>query len=141
MDATDQRYVMIIRLLTRFGVLIAIKKNQPQRSKNNAKQQRSGGVMGVRTVKLRNNDSVAKCPKCKNNTDFEAHAEQVCEDCCEIWVVCKCGFDPTQEHPIYRVEDIWGSLDQDTVTDAVYSWTEVIKDKYMPKEQQNDQRD
>lgn len=51
------------------------------------------------------------------------------EDGCEIWAECKCGYDPTQENTGYRVEDVWGSLNDGNCKDAVeYSWNDIIRE-------------
>jgi len=70
---------------------------------------------------------IQPCPKCGNKIEFVAKSNQVAEDCCEVWVVCVCGFDPTAENTNARVEDIWGSLDESTIICALdASWNEII---------------
>lgn len=80
----------------------------------------------MRRVKLNQNDIIAKCPKCGNNTEFEAHSAQVSEDCCEGWVVCECGFDPTSEQFGSRYEDVWGGTNDDMVRVALECWSDSI---------------
>ena len=83
--------------------------------------------MGERAITLRQNTEITPCPKCGNNTRFKARSQQVAEDGCEIWVECRCGFDPTAGNTDQRVEDVWGSLDQATVRAALYySWNDPI---------------
>lgn len=74
---------------------------------------------------LNENTQIEKCPKCGNNTEFVAHAEYCAEDCCEVWVVCKCGYEPTDQLG-HRMEDVWGSLDKDTIHDALHVWNDEI---------------
>lgn len=66
---------------------------------------------------------VEPCPKCGNTTTFVARAEQVAEDCCDVWVTCVCGYDPT-DGTGDRLEDVWGSLDKGTIFAALEcGWT------------------
>lgn len=53
--------------------------------------------MNTRKVKYKPNEFITPCPKCGNNTEFTVYSDYCAEDCCEIWAVCKCGFDPTTE--------------------------------------------
>lgn len=69
--------------------------------------------------------AVEPCPKCGNLTKFTAHAQQVAEDCCEVWIVCQCGHDPHDRDD--RLEDIWGSLDRDTIINAIGCWNDAVK--------------
>lgn len=82
--------------------------------------------MGQKKFNLKVNSEIEKCPKCGNNTSFVAHSEQVCEDGCEVWIVCKCGFDPTSEKCGHRLEDVMGSLDRPTILDALQIWNEEV---------------
>lgn len=74
--------------------------------------------MGKRAVTLKPNAVYRACPKCGNNTAFTIHAERVAEDLCEVWASCRCGYDPTAENRD-RIEDVWGSLDNDTASFAL----------------------
>lgn len=74
------------------------------------------------------------CPKCGNTHLFTARAQQVSEDCCEIWVECtQCGYDPFHDYDGvdgctgYCVEDVWGELSVGTITMAVDSWNDLIE--------------
>lgn len=80
-------------------------------------------------MKLNPNDTVAKCPKCENNTEFEVHSSQVAEDCCEIWVVCICGFDPTSEPLGSRYEDVWGGTGRAEILMALDCWNYEIREE------------
>ena len=80
----------------------------------------------MRQVKLNQNDIVDKCPKCGNNTEFEAHSAQVSADCCEVWVVCTCGFDPTSELFGSRYEDVFGGTTDRNVRIALDCWSDCI---------------
>jgi hypothetical protein len=84
----------------------------------------------TRKIKLKPNDMVIKCPKCGNNTEFEANSSQVSEDCCEVWVVCTCGFDPTSEILDSRYEDVWGGTDNNNVMMALDCWNYAIEETY-----------
>lgn len=80
--------------------------------------------MGHRRFNLSVNKYVLPCPKCGQNTRFTAHSTQVAEDCCDVWIVCICGHDPHK--PGCRLEDVWGSLDADTIHDAIGCWNDAV---------------
>lgn len=84
--------------------------------------------MGQKNFELKPNSRIEKCPQCGNNTEFIAHSEQVAEDGCEVWVVCKCGYDPTQYKIGHRLEDVWGTIDRDTIAIALDVWSDEISD-------------
>lgn len=89
--------------------------------------------MSQRKVTYKPNEFIKCCPKCGNNTSFIVYSDYCAEDCCEIWAVCICGFDPTSEHIGCRVEDVWGGVDDDNCQDAITnSWNETIKEFYEP---------
>lgn len=71
--------------------------------------------MTKRKVKYKPNNVITQCPKCGNNTEFTIHSDYCAEDCCEVWAVCKCGYDPTSEEGETgnRVEDFWGDIEND----------------------------
>ena len=86
--------------------------------------------MGNRKVQFKSTSEIKPCPLCGNRTDFIIRSEQVMEDGCEIWAKCKCGYDPSFENTMSRIEDVWGSLDDDNCKDAiVYTWNELIEQK------------
>jgi len=83
----------------------------------------------MRLVQLKTNNGIcAPCPKCGNNTEFRAYSKQVCEDGCEVWVECICGYDPTSDRTGYRYEDIMGGIDYGTVMMAIECWNYAIND-------------
>lgn len=67
---------------------------------------------------------VEPCPKCGNDTDFTAHSEKVCEDGCEVWVVCQCGHDP--HDCLDRLESVMGGCDDDNVRMALRCWNYAV---------------
>lgn len=67
------------------------------------------------------------CPKCGNRQDFVARSAQVAEDLCEVWIKCKCGFDPTEHRTEFRLEDVWGSLDEGTISNALDTWNMPLR--------------
>jgi len=86
--------------------------------------------MSKRKVKYKENEFIKPCHKCGNNTEFTIHSEYCAEDCCEIWAVCKCGYDPTNEEGGFgnRVEDIWGGCSAENCQDAIrYAWNETLE--------------
>jgi C4-type Zn-finger protein len=82
--------------------------------------------MGQKKFTLNENANVQKCPKCGNKTAFIAHSEQVAEDGCEVWIVCKCGYDPTEYKCGHRLEEVWGTIDKDTIAMALTVWDDEI---------------
>ncbi|MBP2290740.1 hypothetical protein [Azospirillum rugosum] len=71
--------------------------------------------------------SVPACPKCGNQQHFRAHSERVAEDCCEVWVTCRCGHDLTQDDNSERMEDVWGALDRETIINAMRcTWISLL---------------
>lgn len=73
------------------------------------------------TFHLHEGHSFSACPNCGNARDFVAYSGRVAEDCCEVWVECgRCKHDPTREHTDYRLEDVWGSLDPQTIQAAMH---------------------
>lgn len=67
--------------------------------------------------------SVRPCPKCGQWTCFNVESMQVAEDLCEVWVECICGHDP---HGFgEKLEDVWGSLDEQTVRAAIGCWNDA----------------
>lgn len=76
-----------------------------------------------RRLHFKENDQFNPCPKCGNNTQFTAESQQVCEDGCEVWVVCVCGYDPTSGTGD-RVESMMGGTSDDNVRVALDVWNE-----------------
>jgi hypothetical protein len=84
--------------------------------------------MNSRRVKFKEGDYIKKCPKCGNNTEFTVKSDYCAEDCCEIWVNCKCGYDPTAEKHALRIEDVWGGVNDDNCKAAIeVSWNEALE--------------
>jgi hypothetical protein len=80
-------------------------------------------------VQLRKNTSISKCPKCGNNTRFHAHSVRGGEDFCELFVVCKCGYDPSSDVWGHRVESVMGELSRFNIEQALfYGWNAAIED-------------
>ena len=75
------------------------------------------------------NDEITPCPKCGNNTEFIAHSTQVAVDSCEVWVVCKCGYDPTEFNGLYQYEDVGGGTDDGNCRVALDCWNDAIAAK------------
>jgi hypothetical protein len=78
-----------------------------------------------RTLVLKPNNKVTPCPKCGNNTHFTLHAVQFAEDCCETFVVCKCGHEPTGESGD-RYENVWGEMDNGAAMIALDCWNAAL---------------
>jgi len=79
-----------------------------------------------RRIQLKENDEIERCPKCDNNTEFIAYSKQVAEDVCNVWMVCKCGYDPTAENTLLRYEDVWGGVDKENCLMALECWNDAI---------------
>jgi hypothetical protein len=92
--------------------------------------------MNRRKVRFKEGDYIKKCPKCGNNTDFTVKSDYCAEDCCEIWVECKCGYDPTSEKHSLRLEDVWGGVDDDNCRYAIeVSWNDAIEELKLKQQQ------
>ena len=88
--------------------------------------------MSIRSVKYKQNKFIKPCPKCGNNTEFTIRSEQCAEDCCEVWAICKCGYDPTSYEEAgsgNRIEDVWGGVDDANCQDAIrFAWNDTLND-------------
>lgn len=90
-------------------------------------QQRTGDLMSTRRFKLKEGSTqVTPCPTCSNRLEFTAHSVQTCEDSCDVWIVCKCGFDPTFDRCGFRFEDVWGGVGDENVIMAISVWNDLI---------------
>lgn len=81
-----------------------------------------------KSFRLKENDQITPCPKCGNNTHFVLHAERCAEDLCETFVVCQCGYEPTDGSG-ERYENIWGDMDQHAASVALVCWNEALASK------------
>lgn len=82
----------------------------------------------MRKIIIKKNKRITPCPKCKNNTKFEAYSERSGEDCCDVWVKCTCGYDPTEERTGMRYETVWGGTSDENVTVALSCWNDAIQE-------------
>ncbi len=86
--------------------------------------------MGKRSFSHKTGDGIEPCPECQNRQQFVGRSQQFSEDCCDVWVVCACGFDPTAEDTGNRMEDVWGSLDADTLYAALENcWNQPLRER------------
>ena len=76
---------------------------------------------------LGKNEQIRPCPRCGNNIEFVAYSQQCAEDCCEVWVDCKCGYDPTFNNGMFRFEDTWGGTDKGNCLVALDCWNDAIE--------------
>lgn len=70
--------------------------------------------------------TIEPCPKCSNRVIFTAHSQQFAEDCCEVWLVCQCGFDPTAERHSHRLESVMGGVGDGNVLNAIDVWNDLL---------------
>lgn len=84
--------------------------------------------MTTRQFTLKPNRSVTACPRCGNNTEFTGRSIRVVEDCCEVFVICRCNFDPTEQNTDHRYEDVMGSLDDGNLMVALRCWNRALAD-------------
>jgi predicted RNA-binding Zn-ribbon protein involved in translation (DUF1610 family) len=87
--------------------------------------------MSSRKVKFKESSVIEPCPKCGNKLEFLARSEQVCEDGCEVWIVCKCGHDPFGDGD--RLDDVWGGCRDENVLWAINEWNELISEQNPDK--------
>jgi len=85
--------------------------------------------MSTRKVKFKEGSKIEPCPKCGNKLEFVARSEQVCEDGCEVWIECKCGYDPFTDGN--RLDSVMGGVDDENVKWAINEWNELIADKQI----------
>jgi len=83
----------------------------------------------IRKFSTKPNNLIPQCHNCKNNTQFVAHSERGGEDFYEIWVTCKCGFDPTENDTGNRLEDVWGDLTDDKIRVSIQIYSDLINEK------------
>lgn len=83
--------------------------------------------MSTRQVKFKEGSEISPCPKCGNKIYFIARSEQVCEDGCEVWIECKCGYNPFNSND--RLEDVWGGVDNENVMWAINEWNLLLDTK------------
>lgn len=81
--------------------------------------------MARRSLQLKPNDRISRCPACGNNTQFTLRAERCAEDLCETYVVCECGFEPTGATGD-RYENVWGEIDNPAALVALDCWNSAI---------------
>lgn len=86
--------------------------------------------MSSRNVKFKEGSVITPCPKCGNKLEFKARSERVCEDGCEIWIECKCGYNPFGSGD--ALEDVWGGCDDDNVMWAIGQWNELLNTQQHP---------
>lgn len=82
--------------------------------------------MSSRRIRLSENNTVTRCPKCGQNRVFTLHAVQFSEDCCETFVVCVCGFEATSGSKGDRYENVWGELDEPAARVALSCWNDAL---------------
>lgn len=85
--------------------------------------------MTERKVSFKKGGDIRPCPECGNTTHFTIKSDYCAEDCCEVWAVCKCGYDPTAEAKGFgnRFEDVWGGCDDHNCHNAIlFAWNETI---------------
>jgi len=85
--------------------------------------------MTTRQFALKPNSIVTACPRCGNSTEFTACSFQVAEDCCEVFVICRCSFDPTEQNTDHRFEDVMGSLDDGNLMMALSCWNNALAEE------------
>lgn len=81
---------------------------------------------------LHENSVVTPCPKCRNNTEFNALANHCCDEphlVYEIHVECNCGYDPTALLVEgYRHQNEPGEPEEASIEHALSIWNTAIVD-------------
>ena len=75
--------------------------------------------MAKRIYLLKKDGFMVNCPNCGQNRKFVVRSEQVAEDCCEVWVKCPCGYNPTEGDSGDRIEDVWGMVGPEIAVSAL----------------------
>ncbi len=83
--------------------------------------------MSSRKVKFKEGSVITPCPKCGNNLEFVARSEQVCEDGCEVWIECKCGYNPFEGGN--AMDSVWGGVGDENVMWSIQAWNELIPEQ------------
>jgi len=73
-----------------------------------------------RKIKLKS--GAEPCPECGNASEFTIHSQQVAEDGCEVYAVCKCGYRPRGA----EYEDVWGGTGDDNCAMAMMCWNDAV---------------
>lgn len=73
---------------------------------------------------IKNPERLNPCPKCGKREGLRFKSERAAEDTVDVWVLCGCGFDPTEENPGERVETISG-INELFAAYAASSWNEL----------------
>lgn len=81
-----------------------------------------------RLFALTPNTVVTPCPRCQNNTVFIGCSLRVAENCSEVYVTCKCSYDPTEQDSDFRFEHAQGLLDDNNLAIALSCWNDAIAD-------------
>lgn len=79
--------------------------------------------MTTRRFNLKPGNPIAACPKCGQNTQFNAKSQQVCEDGCEVWIKCICGYAPKDG----QMDSVMGGCDEDNIRMALGCWDDAIE--------------
>lgn len=80
----------------------------------------------MRALLLKDGAKIRSCPNCGNRKQFNAHSQQISEDCCEVWIECQCGFDPTAERTGHRLESVMGGTGNENVYAAIQIWNDLL---------------
>lgn len=87
---------------------------------------RSAKLVGTKFT-ISERAGIEPCPECGNHTEFRARSKRVGEDHCNVWVICECGFDPTEGEELERYEDVWGGVKPKNVRVALSIWNDMLR--------------
>jgi hypothetical protein len=55
-----------------------------------------------------NKSRLKSCPECGTNANLVLLSERSSEETVDVWIACKCGYDPTSDNPGNRIETVMG---------------------------------
>lgn len=69
---------------------------------------------------------VIACPRCENARHFTVVTSRITDDDGLAFLVCECGYDPTQDMEVVRRKVPWAASDAEKATEAAVSWNRGI---------------
>lgn len=78
-------------------------------------------------VDLQPNSIVKPCKKCGNNTKFTFCSTKITNAYYQLYLVCQCGYDPTEYNHQARGEDVPDDIASDRLTVALWYWNRAIE--------------
>lgn len=78
-------------------------------------------------ITLKPSSVLKPCQQCGNNTKFFFYSIQMPEARYQLYLVCQCGYDPTEYNNSARGEDVPDDNFEDRLTVAMWYWNRAIE--------------